>query len=441
MPYLVYILIILLPIEIRLIFNPIFQNGIDLEYDNISLYATDILIFLTALFFLKEKTLKIKFISLLPWLFLITLTLIPSVDKNLTIYYWFKIGITVLLILLIYYSRLNKVQIAYAFITSATLESLLAIFQFAHQIIYANKWMGIAAHDAFTRGDSVIAAMSNRLLRAYGTLPHPNILGGFLVIALIIAFWLLYQQKQNNPSNISYLYLLGCYYIILGTLFFTFSRSAWLTLIIIGSAWFYCFVRSKKSQKGQAEHTLSSDISRDPPSFPLKHNHRTKYIILSSLILISILSLIFSDFLLTRAFISNSQLENNSITERGYYIQQTMNIFLQHSLLGVGLGQYTNALQTTYPNNPIWSYQPVHNIYLLALTELGTLGIFILTLLTYRTLKKNSITIAKNKLFLSLVLGLMIVGLFDHYLWTLHFGLLLTGFVVGFSMVLQEHDY
>src|SRR5207249_3834855 len=60
---------------------------------------------------------------------------------------------------------------------------------------------------------------------AYGTLPHPNILGGFALIFLLgpIAFFL----RKEKPNNLALLLLIP------GTalLAITFSRSAWLALI------------------------------------------------------------------------------------------------------------------------------------------------------------------------------------------------------------------
>lgn len=77
-----------------------------------------------------------------------------------------------------------------------TIESILAIMQFMFQSTYFNKWFGLAYHDITIAGNSVVTTVSDKLLRPYGTLPHPNILGGFLAVAAIIALWLIWQPNQ-----------------------------------------------------------------------------------------------------------------------------------------------------------------------------------------------------------------------------------------------------
>lgn len=82
--------------------------------------------------------------------------------------------------------------------------------------------------------------------------------------------------------------------------------------------------------------------------------------------------------------------------ERGRYIKGAINILLTHPFFGVGIGRYTNAVQSLYPNHPAWSYQPVHNIYLLILVELGIVGVSAFIALLYYTLKKKTYTTSTN---------------------------------------------
>jgi hypothetical protein len=86
------------------------------------------------------------------------------------------------------------------------------------------KWPGVL--DPSMRGASVVQLANGlRVLRAYGTLPHPNILGGLVFITLLGPISLfLANKKPNYPALI-----LLCLGIILISL--TFSRSAWLALI------------------------------------------------------------------------------------------------------------------------------------------------------------------------------------------------------------------
>ena len=76
-------------------------------------------------------------------------------------------------------------------------------------------------------GASVVQLANGlRFVRAYGTLPHPNILGGFVLIALLGPITLFISKKKLNYPAL-FLLSLG---LILLTL--TFSRSAWLGMIV-----------------------------------------------------------------------------------------------------------------------------------------------------------------------------------------------------------------
>jgi hypothetical protein len=77
------------------------------------------------------------------------------------------------------------------------------------------------------------------------------------------------------------------------------------------------------------------------------------------------------------------------------------------------------------PNLQSWDYQPVHNIYLLILAELGIIG-FILWLIPVLFLTKKSSFICSL-----LFIVILAISLFDHYFWTLYFGILLFWLTLG----------
>jgi len=104
---------------------------------------------------------------------------------------------------------------------------------------------------------------------------------------------------------------------------------------------------------------------------------------------------------------------------------------------GIGIGNYTaytNAKDQLYGvEKQSSAYQPVHNIYLLVISELGIFGL--LALLLFLLSNTRCLT-WKNPWTLGLslaVVSLLTIGLFDHYLWTLHFGILL--FWITFSLL------
>ena len=90
---------------------------------------------------------------------------------------------------------------------------------------------------------------------------------------------------------------------------------------------------------------------------------------------------------------------------------------LQHNpIIGVGLGNYTNTLQAKYSTLAAYEIQPVHNIFLLIISELGIVGLLIFLLIIRQTIKQYD---SQHGVFVAIFIGLLIVGLFDHYIWTL----------------------
>src|SRR6185503_11043774 len=87
------------------------------------------------------------------------------------------------------------------------------------------EWPGML--DPFTSGAVVVHAPDGvQVLRAYGTFPHPNILGGFTLVTLLGPISLFFTGKKlYHPALI--LYALGVCLLAL-----TFSRSAWMGMMI-----------------------------------------------------------------------------------------------------------------------------------------------------------------------------------------------------------------
>jgi len=204
-----------------------------------------------------------------------------------------------LLMIFVYFNLQNsKVLIKSLFILafSGFLQSLIAIYQF------------ITQHSVFTSpilakitGESIIGPQilgvakilidNDKIIRAYGTFPHPNVLGGFLVFTILITIYLYLEHKKdtlssirlnltcrnldffakqrqvnacssakqaiyfedvnslyNTKDNKSQTYIDSVLWILFLSaqfigLFFTFSRSAWLglllSLLIISAFYFY----------------------------------------------------------------------------------------------------------------------------------------------------------------------------------------------------------
>ncbi|KKT58882.1 MAG: hypothetical protein UX91_C0001G0106 [Candidatus Amesbacteria bacterium GW2011_GWB1_47_19] len=215
-------------------------------------------------------------------------------------------------------------------------------------------------------------------LRPYATFPHPNALAGFLLVAGLLIYYL------YPKSLISKIAILAS--II--TIPVTFSRTA-----IIIEAIFLVFLVLLKVKNLKLKISL----------------------------------LLFSSLLL---FYSPALMPGNpsSIPERLSQYGVSLSVIKDHLLLGVGLGAYVPSAQpyynlTTVPYN--LTLQPVHNVFLLLISELGIPAFLIMCYFMTRL---------KGRSLLLPVAVVLISGMSDHYWLTAHQNSLLL--VILFSLLI-----
>jgi hypothetical protein len=341
----------------------------------------------------------------------------------------------------------------YIFLASAFFQSVLAIYQSITQSVFANKWLGMAEHLSITLGTSVVELTNGtRWLRAYGSLDHPNMLGGLMVFAILFAVLELLNSPLERDApigvgcvtpnhRIKTILLLLSLSISTITLFLTFSRAAWLATVV-GICAILTISIIKKSLLAQ------------------------KRILQSILITSSIFFMLFVGFndLVTTRLSNNTRLEQKSNTERIDSNREAIAIIKENWIFGVGIGNYTQYLQEKTGDKPAYYYQPVHNVFLLIAAEIGIFGLIIFLALILHShvlsLISNLSSFSRrafspllsssgeakrrpgdpessstNKQLISynisLILALISLFLFDHWLWSLHFGVILFWFMVS----------
>jgi len=244
-----------------------------------------------------------------------------------------------------------------------------------------------------------------RILRAYGTLPHPNILGGLTLLCLA-GPTNLYLEKNNHPALI--LLSLGTILLML-----TFSRSAWLAFAA------FLFILIIKS----------------------KHFERKKIITFVSVCFLTVTLTLYPlrELIFTRVGNTSVPTEQLSNFGRTWLTEQALQMIRYHPLTGVGMGSFVTELSKIAVNGAI--IEPVHNIFLLAGVELGIFGILItvgiFVTLAYYVLKARS---PKAILSGAILSGLGVITLFDHYLWTLAPGRMMLAFAIGLWLGQLQHE-
>ncbi|MFA5024563.1 MAG: O-antigen ligase family protein [Patescibacteria group bacterium] len=417
--YSFYLFVFLLPWQTKLILFPAENN-----FKEISLYVSYLILFFSLICFFVYKIIDRDYGERLPeiWYFLAGLELFIffsfffASDQLLAFYHYliFLLGLG-----LFYMLRegteqknyqdccLDKARVLYSLISSVFLQALLGMYQFLTQSSFACKYLGLAQHDPQTLGTAVIETASGRWLRAYGGLDHPNILGGVLAVTLIFAAYLLAKKKLlNSAKEVGESILLFVFYFFgLFALLFTFSRTAWLAFIVSLIILLIIFIRQKDSW------VLGRYLA----------------IIFFSLILVTIAIFPYHELLQTRLNASG-RLEQKSLVERKQYLWQAKDLIQKNWLFGVGIGNYTTTLERqNVIKKTAWDYQPVHDVFLYLWAESGVFSlIFFLGFLFFLVRK------GRGNIFSAAIFGaLIILMLFDHWLFSLPFGVMFLFLILG----------
>ena len=346
-------------------------------------------------------------------------------------------------------------------IISGVFQSILAIFQFILQHSVGLFWLKESLISPDISGVAKIIFANHILIRAYGTLPHPNILGGFLVFSIIstLLYIKLFHHTKGRANaclaedgesrrveqfrdwkklfHVEQFARVSLVIQIFG-LFLTFSKSAIIGLLL-GLVYLYWEKIRKMFHraKGRAgvEHSLL--ISK---LFHVEH------FVIIVIILLAILLILFK--------LDWFSFVEKSFIERGFYTETSLNMIginvppsfaelrtgkrgtiIDHPCIGLGNGQFILNIEQYSPVNPQdWQFQPVHNVWLLIFSELGLIGLGLFLGFIFGIIKNCSTTPKggqawNNLLIRRYVMGFLIaiffISMFDHYLWDIQAGIII----------------
>lgn len=146
-------------------------------------------------------------------------------------------------------------------------------------------------------------------------------------------------------------------------------------------------------------------------------NSLNVFMVIGILLLLNFKNNLFNSFV----FIDYSQ---RFITHRLELIKAAFLMIKENLLIGVGLNNFIPLLPSvsnTFLNS--WELQPVHNIYILVLAEMGILGLLSLGLIFYGVFNLYNFPL----------LAILITGLSDHYWLTLQQNMLLFTYVLAIN--------
>jgi hypothetical protein len=354
---------------------------------------------------LRTSPLTGRFIfgNLLLILFVIINILIAG-NKGIAIYRWLRIG---QLVWTIKYFRLNKIEVKKILVKVLPvwiiIESLIGFAQVIkggslNGIFY---WLGERSFSFNTIGIAQISVIGQGLVRAYGTFSHPNSLAGFLLVSLL--FWTEYKNNLTSLKSIKFriwwwlVAWLGLIGIIISG-----SRIIWLLAVLSLIYLVYQFKKIKDK----------------------------KYFWGGILISLGVVLIIYG--LISTNYPSNRLLggwDSESLSKRWDLNITSIEMIKDSLWLGKGAGNFLVELPRFQVKNSSFWLQPVHNIFLLILSEIGMIGmlIFNFQFKIFENIKK----IFKNKTNRWLILIILITGLWDHYWITLSQNYWLLGLVLA----------
>ncbi|HLH74191.1 MAG TPA: O-antigen ligase family protein, partial [Chloroflexota bacterium] len=244
---------------------------------------------------------------------------------------------------------------------------------------------------------------ASRWQRAFGSFPHPNVLGGFLAITMLLTL----PTERTSPRR---RWLTAAGWIVgWGELFLTSSRTAMLATIFGGVLWLM-------SQKWPRRRSLG-------------------WLIGWVTALVALAAVPFGGILVGRLGPDALALNQPAVSDRLLLLRVAFELIARHPLTGIGGGGFPLALLDRPAN--VHTLEPVHVIPLLVAAEAGIIAggawlVLVLAIPIAQSLRKWR---QGESVWSAWVIPapLLLIASLDHYFWTLPTGIALFWLAVGIA--------
>lgn len=397
-----------LPIQLNKYFftNSSFVLGIPIDYLAISIYLSDFAIALYLLLFIFENHQNFKqilqkrknfIIAILALNLLMFLNpLYSSKNSQIALFFAFRFlefSLFTLFASIDLESKKTLLQLKKIVYFSLFWQSIIVVYQFLLQRSIGFWILGERSFDSSTPTIANSTIFGKELLRPYGTFPHPNVAGAFFIFFLILVL----------PDMVKTKYLLKIkkYFV--------------KKIVILLSLISVCLIYSK----------TALIIVLASPTFYFKSKKN---------IILFLTLIVFTILIYTRFF---SLSYETSVAERLVLFQAAFKIALINPLFGVGSANFISELAKLNLTSiaQVRLLQPVHNVFLLIITQNGLLGLVLFVNFLF-VIQKGIATTQKFILFLSILIYLSI----DHFLWTLQQGQFLMALVSAYILSSQTNS-
>src|SRR3989344_4518577 len=228
-------------------------------------------------------------------------------------------------------SKFGYLSALKAVVIGGTFQAIVAIIQFIKQSDLGLRLLGEPVLNYHLNG---IASFYNlageRVIRAYGTTPHSNILAAYLFLSIFSFYYLWIYERLDKKYFIAYGLMLLAF-------FFTFSR------IVIGVLLLNFIIRII---------LIRFKFKKD------YWNKKLAWLFLVTLAVVLLFSVFYWSDIVSRVALNAG---DDAVQMRIFYNKESLESL---DWFGVGIGNFVNWLMGRDLNIARYLYQPVHNIYL-----------------------------------------------------------------------------
>lgn len=413
--FIFYLIVLFLPTQLGKHFWPDFSkiSGIRIDYLSPTIYFTDVLIVILFVLWIFRNRIFNKRINIFKYRYLLLLGLlaifhqISSLSPGANFYGWIKV--IEFLFFGYYISKQGLVILVNALSNLLFISALVVASLGLVQLIIQSSvgglfyFLGERTISLSTLGIATLSVDSTSILRPYSTFSHPNVFAFYLLFVNSFVLYNLLEGKQSKEHK----FFLICLLIFFSSvLFLTFSRLTIIIYLIYLSLLLYKLISKK------------------------------------IIILLLLIPSLITYFIFFKERFFDTALLLKDIVLRVKLNETASQIISNNLYFGVGLKNYfIHALGYEKELNSLY-LQPVHNIFLLLLSEVGLVGTIIVLLFMVKTIirlrkqirKSNNLS-SKNyyRTIFFLIIAVFLIGLFDHLFLTIQQGQLMLALLLGLA--------
>ena len=134
--------------------------------------------------------------------------------------------------------------------------------------------------------------------------------------------------------------------------------------------------------------------------------------------------------------------EDASLMERMIQYANYPRVVADNLVIGSGVGTYVIEAAEVEPGLDVWAYQPIHNVPLLIVGEIGIFGALIVFAWSSSIDRINFARFPNRDALVAFAMGnvVLVILFFDHYIWSSWPGLALIAFVMALTVRMGEES-